>query len=217
MITVQNLDSEDSERTADEKQRRPAIESRPFLSRGEMISTALGIGVLIVSVLAWWAVYRQTNIMERSLRLQESALRQWLNTDEWNIEMGEGNDITIFFSVLNNTDFPLWLETVNVTVPNFEQAQAVGTWMIPKGKYSITAPVRISEERMTAFQSGRLILPVELSMFFRDTLKNRWEQKSELTVVKYMGGIDITESRQIIFDSPAEDKKKGRKNPKPQS
>ena len=62
---------------------------------------------------------------------------------------------------------------------------------------------------MEGFQKGRLILPVELAVFFRDSLRNRWEQKSELLLDKVLGAeVKVTESMQIIFDSAPENEER---------
>lgn len=209
-ILINNASAPYDEGKSNQTKSAPTPESKPFFTHGEAASTILGLLVLVVSILGWLAVRRQAQIMSRSLRLQESGLRQWLVTDEWNVEMGHDNEVTVIFSVLNETPLPLWLEGADIKVPKFEQVSAIGTWLVPKGKYPINAPVKISDERMAAFEEGHLILPVDLSLTFRDSLRNRWEQKSEILLHKFLGGIEVKESKQIVFDSPP-DEDKGKK------
>ena len=107
ITAVQSLGSGSDKADADNGQTSTPVESKPFLSHGEMISTVIGILVLIVSCFGWWAVHRQANTMERTLRLQESTLRQWITADNWSIRVDDSNSIYIHCMADNPTTAPL--------------------------------------------------------------------------------------------------------------
>lgn len=194
MITIQNLSTGNDKADADKKQT-----SAPLLSRGEMISYGTGIGVLFVSVLAWWAVYRQANIMERTLRMQESALRQWIYADNWEIRVDESNSIFVHCMANNPTDTPLWLESVEFIIGGGHIGVIqVATWLIPKTPFAVDMVIVGTAEHRKNFVSGLLAVILFATFFFEDALKNKWREEMQIVLAVTPVGSNVREHRILL-------------------
>ena len=178
-ITVNNLCSPANQQEGEAKQTRPAPESRPFLTTGEAVNAFLTLGLIIFSGLAWLTVRRQANIMERTLRLQESAFGQYLTLNDWEVTRDRqvGSEFTVAFKVLNATQIPLRLDLMIFYSGEQRYDESLNSILVPDSPRGLTAPIKLGEDGLA---NWRAELPVAFTfrccICFTDGLKRQWTQ-----------------------------------------
>lgn len=144
-----------------------------------------------------------------NVRIQETALRQWLATKDWGLEWVEDNSIDITFDVVNPTQIPLWFDFVILKTEMEEKpAEGGAVWLVPNKAYPMRSRFSMTDEQKSRMEQGDFVISLECSICFRDAMKNHWQQKSDLTLIKTLGQTSVVESRTLIFDSTAPENRK---------
>jgi len=203
MIAIQNFGATNNKSEAAKKQTSPPPESKSFLTHGETVNAAIALLVLLVSIFGWGAVYRQANLMERTLRLQEGALRQWLNTDAWHVDMDEFGSLIISFDAINRTSIPLWLDIVKIEIAGGQQSgtKGVANWLVPNTPFTVILAIPSIQQQSDDFETAKLQLLMYVSIFFRDALNKHWRQEIQFVLISKLGGDIVSEFRTLLFDS----------------
>jgi hypothetical protein len=124
---------------------------------------------------------RNTEATEKSVRLQEVGLRQWVVIQDWQLRdkqlfmILEGM-LTLTFDVFNPTDYPLTLESWTATIGGEKHAGTIRTLLPPQSPYLISIPIVTDRQENERFMQDNLLLAVVGSITFTDVLNDRQEQ-----------------------------------------
>ncbi len=172
----------------------PAAETKATKSKPprwyESPEWVLVIGIITCFVIGWqsWATSRAAQAAhksaaatEKSVTLQEIALRQWISVENWRsagpiIPEGGVLSLHIQFDVVNPTDLPLTLNCVFIMfsahgVP--EQGGKIGRKNLipPKKRQPVVTSVKITEEQALKWEDEELVFIINGSVEFEDVLE----------------------------------------------
>ena len=113
-ITINNFYAPENGRESDSPKNHPAQEAGPFLTHGEWVSALFSFALVVFSGLAWLSIRHQANIMEKTLSVQEAAFSQWIVLSDWEVRLEPGvtNALDVFFSIVNESDYPFTVDVV---------------------------------------------------------------------------------------------------------
>lgn len=165
------------------------------------------IALVIVGAITAYYIAKQaretklaTQAMQRSTRLQEVGLRQWVDTDNWTIsatkyihyvlgrligqikEKPETIDIEITFDVVNSSPRPLTVQKVaaDVHIAGRQDWQNIVSddknHVPPEGKHHVVLPVTLTGDEVDRYILDRLQVSVSGRVFYEDGLGNGNEQ-----------------------------------------
>lgn len=152
--------------------------------------------VVLVGVTAYYAltsskilkaVQRQTNMLERStaateksVKLQEVAMRQWVSIENWNgqIVTREGKRLLEFkFDIVNRTKSPLRLEFITTNAHGCATQQRADHVLGPEKEFSVTRVTGpLSEE-----QQSKLRITIAGAVTYEDVFEERRTQRFNAT------------------------------------
>jgi MFS superfamily sulfate permease-like transporter len=176
-------EQQNDQRKSDERAYRVNIVSQPtggWTIAYVFITAFLGlIGAVTLGVLIY-----QTLTLRRQVRLQERGQRQWVDTKNWRSGtpyFPRPQMLEIAFDIVNPTTAPIALMLVRITVSG-GQVTATGfpknTLLIPDTPLTYRAYLNMNRQQRESYRSETgLILQVEGSVTYIDSLKDRWEQR----------------------------------------
>ncbi len=124
---------------------------------------------------------RQADYLGQQTHIQETAARQWLLIGGWKQHRVDGHPDTIrtLFEITNPTSAPLWVDVIYCDVNGQTPHSGLGTYLVPESPYLSEFVFGIKPNQIAHYEDGNgvgLVLHVVLSVFFRDTFDNHWEQ-----------------------------------------
>jgi hypothetical protein len=141
------------------------------------------------------ATQHSAEAMEKSVRLQEVNLRQWVDIENWKAVpyMREGGKIGLHiqFDVINPTSLPLMLNSVSIALGGQESKVGGENLIPPKKSQPIVTSVKITEEQLLRWEDLKeLVFMVNGYVDFEDTLKKPQSQPfSGLIACSEKGGV----------------------------
>jgi hypothetical protein len=176
----------------------------PLLSNWPLVAVAIwGILVAIRTLNAIKEQTKATRIAaeasEKSVNLQATALRQWVDIKEWRstVWIPEGGVLSLHiqFDVVNPTSLPLTLDSVFIMLG--DQGGKVGRRnLVPPGKgHPVVTSVKITEEQLRKWDEDELVFIVNGHVDFGDVLENVRSQP-------FSGLIACSKKRGVKFIPP---------------
>jgi len=147
------------------------------------------------TALAAQATQKSAEAAEKSVKLQEVALRQWVDIDNWKavpwIPEGGEMSLHIQFDVINPTSLPLTLNSVSIALSGQESKVSGKNLIAPKKSQPIVTSVKITEEQLLKWEDLKeLIFMVNGYVDFEDTLtKPQTQPFSGLIACSKKGGV----------------------------
>lgn len=133
-------------------------------------------GLVLVGIIAGVVAIWTLLAIKRQADLQQIAMRQWVTTYLWMQEPryvdGQLVELTIRIPVLNETSYPLTLDSVVAEFNGVEQIKLVRSEIAPKDGHMLAFPVRLESAQISEYQHNRFILVVECRVTFVDVFKN---------------------------------------------
>jgi hypothetical protein len=150
------------------------------------------VGIVTAGFIGWqsWetrkaatAAHFSADATEKSVRLQETALRQWVDVDDlkvrsqptYFIEMSETN-LVFTFNVTNPTRMPLTFEWLIVRVNSQRFAMTFHHFLAPDGFYPVTVPVAIRDKQVALFGAYKLALSFIATVGYTDAFERPQRQ-----------------------------------------
>jgi hypothetical protein len=125
------------------------------------------------------ATGKSASAMEKSVTLQEVALRQWLAIENWQampyINTSRATMLYVQFEVINPTKFPLTLISISTKIGGDGTDSADKNLLPPDHRYMAAAYVGVTEEQMQKRQETTLVLPIAISITYVDILGEKRE------------------------------------------
>jgi hypothetical protein len=156
----------------------------------------------IIGVVGAWCgiavIYQQTKATaqaaqatERYVKLQETALRQWVKTRNWDARVTDPSNhperLQIEFEIVNPTSAPITLMWTRLSTPGGNMAVGgflQNAMLIPDHPYIIDVQAGLNHQQQQDYLgSSGLILPVDGSIAYTDALGDKWEQKFKLVLI----------------------------------
>jgi hypothetical protein len=160
------------------------------------------VGAVTAAFIGWqsYETRKAAKATEKSVRLQEVNLRQWVAIENWKaipyIPEGGAWDLHVQFDVVNPTKLPLTLNSVLVTFSCHgcgDQGGKIGRKnLVPPGKgHPVVTSLKITEEQLVKWEDlEELVFIVNGSVEFEDVLKKvRNQPFSGLIACSKKGGV----------------------------
>jgi hypothetical protein len=133
---------------------------------------------------------------QKSVMLQETALRQWVDIEKWRavpwIPEGGVLSLNIQFDVVNPTSLPLTLYSVNVGFDGKGGAIAQRNLLPPKNRQTVAMPIKITEEQLLRWKQSTIGFHVSGKVIYEDILK-------EVQTQPFEGTISLSEKNGAVF------------------
>jgi hypothetical protein len=157
---------------------------------------------------------RQTKAVEDSVSLQKTLKRQWLEYENWRIEprwdKSIGTDIRILFDIANNTDMPLTIQSITLSVNLINTTTRARTDIPPKGLHPVFLDVfNFTQEQVHKFNHDNLVLTFMGSVSYRDAFRDDRSQGISRIFMGGKSGFTSTEGPGWI---PSEEEDEGQGN-----
>ena len=174
------------------KQDAPYDASKDCLYLAYLFATIFGVFVALGGI---FAIYKQTKATaqsakatEKSVKLQEIALRQWVNTRKWKTELLEPDQhperFKIHFEIINPTNAPIILQWAVITTPKGETLVTgfpKDAMLIPHKPFNVSVERDLSVAEQASLHSRHgLVLHIMGAIRYIDALGDEWEQRFNL-------------------------------------
>ena len=133
----------------------------------------------IVGIFGVCAALRTLGAIEKQAGLQKIAMRQWVTTGQWTQWFRAENDrlveVILRIPILNETNYPLRLDSVVAEINGIEQIKTVRSLIAPLGRdaHILTFPIRLEGSQASEYQQNRFILVVECRVTFVDVFEDQ--------------------------------------------
>jgi hypothetical protein len=133
----------------------------------------------VVGIFGVWAALRTLKAIENQAKLQKTAMRQWIVTGNWTqgprYTDGILTEISLQIPVVNETNYPLRLDSVVAELNGIEQIKTVRSQIAPLGRdaHILTFPIRLEGPQVSEYQQNRFILVVECRVTFVDVFEDQ--------------------------------------------
>jgi hypothetical protein len=133
---------------------------------------------------------RQTKAVEDSVSLQKTLKRQWLEYDNWRIqpawERSISTDIRLLFDITNNTDMPLTIRSITLSVNLRNTTTSARTEIPPKKSHPVFLDLdNLTRDQVQEYIHDNLVLTVMGSVSYKDAFRDdRYQGISRI----FMGG-----------------------------
>jgi hypothetical protein len=169
----------------------------------QLIVAVLGIGVIVwqswETKVAAKAAKKSAEATEKSVRLQEAALRQWVDIKEWRSVpwVPKGGDLSLHlqFNVVNPTDKPLTLRGVFIKIGEQEETIVKNNLIPPQKWHPIVMSLAITEQQMVKWAADKISLFVSGFVSYEDVLETMRKQS-------FSGAIVCSKKDGVIFVPP---------------
>jgi len=183
--------------------------------------TALAV-MLTLCAIVWQAVEtrRAAQSMKRSTDLQETALRQWVDMQNWRgcSSLGfEGNTLDIYFDIVNPTNFVLTLETIEATIHGKHFLKRIDYELVPKKPLCIGTDFRLNEKEILQFKHLPLEIAIDGIVLFKEITGKRRPQRFSHSFACVEGnGVVLRKAHKESswVQNEKEDSERNRKKPK---
>jgi hypothetical protein len=176
------------------------------LYRAYLWATIVGVGVALGGILA---IYKQTKATrdaaiataqsakatEKSVNLQETSLRQWLNLEDWEVWMDKRRGIfRIRFQISNPTKLPLTLSSIDLVTQvlgigaePFSDETPISEVLPPNNPYISDICFPFTDEQVTKLtqmdEREAISSDVYCRVTFIDNTTRHWEQIFERAII----------------------------------
>ena len=135
--------------------------------------------LVIVGIGGIYAAIKTLKTIEAQARLQKTAMRQWIVTGNWTQGPRYMNgilaEIDLQIPIVNETNYPLRLESVVAELNGIEQIKTVRSQLAPLGRdaHVLTFPIRLEGPQVSEYQQNRFTLVVECRVTFVDVFEDQ--------------------------------------------
>jgi hypothetical protein len=183
-----------SEKEAGDEKSDPYDARDDWLYRLYLAFTILGVIAGIGGVVA---IYKQTKATtkaaqatEDSVKLQQVALRQWVNIRNWKSwipdRSNRPSELRIEFEVVNPTRAPLVIRWSRITAQSGALAVSgfpENAMLIPDNPHFVSTLVELTQmQRLNYSSPNGLVLSIEGAIAYTDALRDKWRQEFKLTL-----------------------------------
>lgn len=120
---------------------------------------------------------KSADAANRNVALQMIAYEQWLMFDNWSensIPTNTGLTVKFNFSIVNPTNFPLTIESIDTQVEGQPPRTETPDWRLsPHGSYEVEAFALLDSSQTASYMTGALLLKIECTVTYIDCLKWR--------------------------------------------
>jgi hypothetical protein len=168
----------------------------------------VAIGAL--TLLAIWKQVREsvkaTQSMCESVKLQETALRQWVDIASWSIRREIREDgrkmLYIAFDIVNHTKLPVTLESVTISVGGDRLDSKAKNALNPDNNFRVDTFILLSEDQDAHYLGNRLILPVRGDVAFIDVLTKCRHHPFGGLLVCNRQGVEFVHQETMVPEAP---------------
>lgn len=129
----------------------------------------VGIGGGYAAFRTLRSIQRQANVMTRQIDLQERAMRQWVNTEDWRCDMVLGNEghhqCNISFKLVNPTSAPLTLPNARISFfvngREFPFGIRPHCFLAPNRPHEVWVPLHITDAEFTDYRKAHMPVRVD--------------------------------------------------------
>jgi hypothetical protein len=119
--------------------------------------------------------------MWASMELQEIALQQWVDLDNWRtnyrVRKDGSKELEVCFDIVNPTKLPLTLEAVTTTIANHTFATASRNFVAPNKTYTVNVTIPLSDEDAERFLGSTLVLSVRGDIAYSSDVHKDWRHQ----------------------------------------
>lgn len=119
---------------------------------------------------------RQTKAVEGSVSLQKTLKRQWLEYENWRIEpaweRSISTDIRILFDISNNTDMPLTIQSITLSINLKNTTSDARIDIPPKKSHPVSLDVDLTREQVQNYIHDNLVLTFMGAVSYRDAFRD---------------------------------------------
>jgi hypothetical protein len=137
---------------------------------------------------------------EDSVRLQESALRPWVNIGDWKVWIvKKTSKLRIRFHVINPTELPIDLKVIKFGTEIMaddaqEEVVAVEGVLAPHNPYIVDSELELDNKYIDMLTNSKpIILAFECSVVFADIRQKQWEQIFKRFIIFGKQILDVTD------------------------
>jgi len=142
------------------------------------------------------AMQRSTEATVKSVRLQETALRQWVDIEKWRAMpyLREDGVLTLHieFDVVNPTNLPLTLNAVSTIIDGQQGSISQKNLLPPKNRHAVAMPIKITQEQLLKWKQDKIGFPVSGQVIYEDILEQVRPQP-------FGGMIACSEKNGVVF------------------
>jgi uncharacterized protein (UPF0333 family) len=186
------------------------------LYRLYLLATIAGVLVALGGIYAIWkqteataqatdAAARSAKAAEDSVKLQQSAQRQWVNLEKWNVSKVNTSRtlLAITFEIVNPTKVPLTLHyVITKTADRKTNTSIPASLLTPQNPRVSGAAYDVTEKQMDLFDQSKLVFQIECVVLFADAFGKHWEQIfGRLLQGGTGGGGTASDTRNILRES----------------
>jgi hypothetical protein len=131
--------------------------------------------LVFIGVGAIWAALRTLWAIEHQVKLQKTAMRQWIDTGNWTQGPQYTDEILtgigIQIPIVNGTNYPMTLNSVVATLNGVEVIWNVGSEIVPKGEHTVSFAIRPEANEVLEYNQNSFILVIELLVTYADAFE----------------------------------------------
>lgn len=165
------------------------------------------IAGVVVALGGLWILRNQNRNLANQIKVQSLALRQWVDTTNWRTRLPypvRPRTLELIVDIVNPTNAPISLILIRITVSD-GKTNATGfprnTLLLPNKPLTYRAYIELGQEQFANLISENgLILQVEGSIIYIDSLKDEWEQRLRLMLACHRGSADGPAAEAIASD-----------------
>ena len=135
--------------------------------------------LVFVGIGGIYAAIKTLKAIEQQSKLQKTGMRQWVTTGEWTqwfrAVNGQLVEMILRIPILNETNYPLRLDSVVAELNGIEQIKVVRSQIAPLGRdvHILTFPIRLAAAQVSEYQQNKFILVVECRVTFVDVFEDQ--------------------------------------------
>lgn len=155
----------------------PVIKTKP-----DKVYRWLTAALVGISAFTFWAIWYQARKTAlsveaglRSIKLQETAMRQWVTIENWVCAQKASTERVILdlsFDIINRTNMPFTLLTTSAEINGVRTDVPNKSFLVPNDWQRIYVSVVLKPEQITQYTSNMLILDLTGFIWYKDAFGN---------------------------------------------
>jgi hypothetical protein len=138
-----------------------------------LLLVLIGIAGIYAALQSLDIIKRQADSMARQIKLQEIAIQQWVETENWeaSCRLLENGDIAydIKFDVVNTTAYPLTLATISTTIATIIINSNDEISLVPRDRHRADTGITLTKEQANAGTAHNLTVWITYRDVFKKT------------------------------------------------
>jgi hypothetical protein len=191
--------------------------SPPWYTSPEWWLFIANVGVLFAIIYQARKSSEATTEMRKSIQLQETAMRQWVATEDWKVDFrmlrkDEGVlDFQIY--VVNPSKLPLTFRVLSISFDQQHVESGNKTLLVPDERYYVYFAIHLDAAQTARYISDTIRLDLVGNIFYRDTFEKERIQifgktcvlgSTQAMFMPYQGVLPEALERRVIAEAPAQ-------------